>query len=44
MTGVAGNEAIKSLNKKNAPQNVIIGNSIIHFWAGEPASPQSKRR
>ena len=33
----ARHEAIKSLNKKQAPQNVIIGNSIIHFWAGEPA-------
>lgn len=31
-------DAIKLLNQKNAPQNVIIGNSIIHYWAGEPAS------
>ena len=31
-------EAIKFLNEKKAPENVIIGNSIIHYWAGEPAS------
>ncbi|MGC4036859.1 MAG: SGNH/GDSL hydrolase family protein [Chitinophagaceae bacterium] len=31
-------EAIKRLNKTNKSPNVIIGNSIIHFWAGEPAA------
>jgi lysophospholipase L1-like esterase len=31
-------EAIKALNKKNNSPNVIIANSIIHFWAGEPAA------
>lgn len=27
---------IVSLNKKSPPRNVIIGNSIIHYWGGEP--------
>ncbi|MES1215851.1 MAG: SGNH/GDSL hydrolase family protein [Bacteroidota bacterium] len=31
-------EAIKALNAKNRTQNLIIGNSIIHYWAGEPAA------
>ena len=31
-------EAIKARNEKKAPENVIIGNSIIHYWAGEPAA------
>lgn len=34
----ARHEAIRSLNKANPPSNVIIANSIIHFWAGEPAA------
>lgn len=29
-------EAIKALNLTDPPQNVFIGNSIIHFWAGKP--------
>ncbi|MCW3117399.1 MAG: lipolytic protein family [Chitinophagaceae bacterium] len=31
-------EAIKLRNKNHTPENVIIGNSIIHYWAGEPAA------
>lgn len=27
---------IIELNKQTPPQNVIIANSIIHYWAGEP--------
>ncbi|WP_440133075.1 SGNH/GDSL hydrolase family protein [Chitinophaga sancti] len=28
-----------SMNKKEAPKVLIIGNSIIHFWGGTPAGP-----
>lgn len=28
-----------TMNKKNPPRVVIIGNSITHFWGGEPAGP-----
>jgi hypothetical protein len=31
--------AIIDLNKKSPPRNVIIANSIIHYWAGEPKDP-----
>jgi hypothetical protein len=31
--------AIIELNKKSPPRNVIIANSIIHYWAGEPKDP-----
>lgn len=31
--------AIINLNKKSPPRNVIIANSIIHYWAGEPKDP-----
>lgn len=27
---------ILRLNQKDPPENVIIGNSIIHYWGGEP--------
>ncbi|MCC7523726.1 MAG: SGNH/GDSL hydrolase family protein [Chitinophagaceae bacterium] len=30
---------ILQLNKKSPPRNVVIANSIIHFWGGEPADP-----
>lgn len=30
---------ILELNKSNPPKSVIIANSIIQFWGGEPASP-----
>lgn len=30
---------ILALNKTNPPKSVILGNSIIHFWGGEPAGP-----
>ena len=29
-------EAVLKLNQENAPQIVLIGNSITHYWAGEP--------
>lgn len=32
----ARHDAILQLNKTAPPQNVIIGNSIIHYWGGEP--------
>jgi lysophospholipase L1-like esterase len=31
---------ILSLNKTNPPRSVILGNSITHFWGGEPAGPR----
>ncbi|MFT3704901.1 MAG: SGNH/GDSL hydrolase family protein [Agriterribacter sp.] len=31
-------EAIKVLNKKNNAPNIILANSIIHYWAGEPVA------
>ncbi len=35
----ARHNAILDLNKKSPPRNVIIANSIIHYWAGEPKDP-----
>lgn len=29
-------EDVLAMNKKQAPEVVLIGNSITHFWAGEP--------
>lgn len=29
-------EAVLQLNKEKAPEVLMIGNSITHFWAGEP--------
>ncbi|MBQ8442908.1 MAG: SGNH/GDSL hydrolase family protein [Bacteroides sp.] len=31
-------EQVLALNKEKAPQIVLIGNSITHYWAGEPAA------
>ena len=31
-------EQILSLNKEKAPEIVLIGNSITHYWAGEPTA------
>lgn len=31
---------ILELNQSNPPQAVIIGNSITHFWGGEPLGPR----
>lgn len=33
-------EAVLQLNKEDAPEILMIGNSITHFWGGEPAGPQ----
>ena len=30
---------ILSLNQSNPPRRVILGNSITHFWGGEPKGP-----
>lgn len=27
-------------NKKNPPRSVILGNSIVHYWGGEPNAPR----
>jgi hypothetical protein len=31
--------AILELNRTSPPANVILGNSIVHFWGGMPAGP-----
>ena len=31
-------EQVLKLNKEKAPEIVLIGNSITHFWAGEPTA------
>lgn len=33
---------VLALNKTKAPLNVIMGNSIIHYWGGEPKGPFSR--
>lgn len=30
---------VLALNKSNPPKSVMIGNSITHFWGGQPAGP-----
>ncbi|WP_236652731.1 SGNH/GDSL hydrolase family protein [Chitinophaga vietnamensis] len=30
------------MNKTHPPRNLIMGNSIIHFWGGEPKAPQPR--
>ena len=35
-------EEILKLNKQSAPEVVMIGNSITHFWGGEPAGPLNR--
>lgn len=32
-------EQILKLNKQNIPEVLMIGNSITHYWAGEPIAP-----
>ncbi|MDR1203566.1 MAG: SGNH/GDSL hydrolase family protein [Tannerellaceae bacterium] len=31
---------VLALNKSNPPKSLIIGNSITHFWGGEPKGPR----
>jgi lysophospholipase L1-like esterase len=33
---------IMAANKTNAPRIVFIGNSIIHYWGGQPAAPLTR--
>lgn len=33
-------EQILKLNKEQEPEIVMVGNSITHYWAGEPLAPQ----
>ncbi|KAA6433994.1 acetylhydrolase [Dyadobacter flavalbus] len=37
----ARHREILELNKKSAPTNIIIGNSITHFWGGMPKGPRA---
>ncbi|WP_031526811.1 SGNH/GDSL hydrolase family protein [Dyadobacter crusticola] len=32
---------ILDLNKKSAPETIVIGNSITHFWGGLPKGPRA---
>jgi hypothetical protein len=34
-------EAIKALNMTDPPQNIFIGNSIIHYWGGKPEAARA---
>ncbi|MBQ1256462.1 MAG: hypothetical protein IIX93_04220, partial [Clostridia bacterium] len=31
-------ELVLKLNKEKAPEIVLIGNSITHYWGGEPTA------
>lgn len=33
---------ILQLNKMNPPRTVILGNSIVHYWGGEPKAPLAR--
>jgi lysophospholipase L1-like esterase len=33
---------IITANKKNAPRIIFLGNSIIHYWGGQPAAPLTR--
>lgn len=33
---------ILALNQSNPPRRVILGNSITHFWGGEPQGPSAR--
>ncbi len=33
-------QQLLSLNKKDPPKNVFLGNSIIHYWGGQPVTPK----
>lgn len=33
---------ILQLNKANPPRSVILGNSIVHYWGGEPKAPLAR--
>ena len=35
-------EQVLALNKEKAPQIVLIGNSITHYWAGEPTAKYAR--
>ncbi len=35
----ARHEQLIDMNRKMAPRTVFIGNSITHYWAGEPSNP-----
>ena len=35
-------EAILKLNQERSPEFVLIGNSITHYWSGEPAAPAAR--
>lgn len=37
-------EAVLQLNKEDAPEILMIGNSITHFWGGEPARASKRKR
>ena len=38
----ARHEEILKLNRENAPEIIMIGNSSTHYWAGEPTAPTQR--
>lgn len=38
----ARHEQILKLNRTDSPEAVIIGNSIVHYWAGKPLAHQQR--
>src|SRR5690606_11244862 len=38
-TWVTRHQEVLALNKQRPPKIVFIGNSILHYWGGEPAAP-----
>lgn len=34
----ARHEQILQMNREHAPERVILGNSIVHYWGGQPAA------
>lgn len=33
---------VLALNRSNPPRSVVIGNSIVHYWAGQPSSAHQR--
>ncbi|WP_075316745.1 SGNH/GDSL hydrolase family protein [Bacteroides togonis] len=41
---LARHEEVLKLNRTVSPETVLIGNSIIHYWAGEPLADKQRGR
>lgn len=40
----ARHEQVLKLNRESPPETILIGNSIIHYWAGEPLADKQQGR